>query len=51
MNKVAGKVIDNAQEALNIFAETPPGQYVEVTVERKGKNRVSSLKVEDCDNE
>ncbi|BEM88681.1 outer membrane-stress sensor serine endopeptidase DegS [Serratia marcescens] len=51
INKVAGKVIDNAQEALNIFAETPPGQHVEVTVERKGKNRVSSLKVEDCDNE
>ncbi|HAT5000834.1 TPA: trypsin-like serine protease [Serratia marcescens] len=51
INKVAGKVINNAQEALNIFAETPPGQYIDVALERKGKSIVLSVKVDDCENE
>lgn len=51
INKIAGKVIDNAQDALNIFAEAQPGEYIDVVVKRKGKNIVSSVKVDDCDNE
>lgn len=51
INKIAGKTIDNAQDALNIFAENQPGKYIDVVIERKGKNIVSSVKVDDCDNE
>ncbi|MBH1922361.1 trypsin-like peptidase domain-containing protein [Serratia surfactantfaciens] len=51
INKLAGKVIDNAQDALNIIAETPPGQYIDVALDRKEKNIVLSVKVDDCENE
>lgn len=48
---VAGNNINNAQEALNIFAETPPGRTIDIIMERNSEKFVSSVVVDDCQNE